>query len=710
MTRVNKDTAIGCLVRIAGHFQIPADEDQLARAYITDKEAVDVTTMLMAAKDLGLRARRFDHVTIEHLGKMPRHAVLELKNGTFIVFEGVNAKGDLIIYDPVRQQVGFSHASAFSKVFSGTVILFAKRYRMERLKDKVQKFGFSWFIPVVSKYKSFLVRVLFISLILQGLGLLTPIFTQTIIDRVLVHHSLSTMDVLVAGMILVAIFQNWMMGLRSYLFVNTTNKIDVTLSSHLFRKVVELPSAYFDKWQVGDIVSRMGELETIRSFLTGSFMTVVLDVIFAVIYLVVLFLYSTSLSYIVWVTIPLYIILNAIIAPIYKRRLNDRFLLSAASQSFLIEAVTGVRTIKTMGVENTFVGRYEEVLTQYLKRALSVLNLTNLAGSIGTFLQLAFNLAILWIGAYNVMAGELTVGELIAFQMIAGQVIAPILRLVNMWQYFQQIRVSMTRLGDIMDEKSEPAFDPTRTTLPRLSGEIIFDRVNFRYKPDSKNVLTDIGLRIPAGRRIGIVGRSGSGKSTLTKLVQRLYVPSSGRVLIDGVDIAQVETAWLRRQIGVVMQESFLFAGSIRENIKAALPNASDEDVLRAAKLAGVESFVSEMPQGYDTFVGERGSLLSGGQRQRVAIARALITDPKILIFDEATSALDTESEAHILAGLDEIAKGRTMIVIAHRLSTVRDCDEIVAIDGGRIVEAGPHDALMAQNGYYAHLYASQEG
>ena len=466
---------------------------------------------------------------------------------------------------------------------------------------------------------------------------------------------------------------------------------------------------YFDKWQVGDIVSRMGELETIRAFLTGQSLTLVLDVIFAAIYLTVLFLYSTTLSYVVWATIPLYVLLNLVVAPIYKRRINDRFLLVSAQQSFLIEAVTGVRTVKTMGIEETFVERYEQVLSDYVKRALSVLHVSNFAGSVGTFLQLAFNLAILWIGAGQVMDGKLSVGELIAFQMLAGQVIAPVLRLVNQWQYFQQIRVSMNRLGDIMDEASEPAFNPNRTTLPSLSGDIVFDHVNFRYHADGRNILTDLSLHIPAGAHVGIVGRSGSGKSTLTKLVQWLYVPDAGRVLIDGVDLAQVETAWLRRQIGIVLQENFLFAGTIRENIAIAMPRIEEEAVERAAKLAGVDDFVRDLPQGYDTFVGERGSLLSGGQRQRVAMARALLLDPRILIFDEATSALDTESEQHILAHMKEIADGSTTITIAHRLSTVRDCDLLFFLDHGRVVEVGTHEELLRKNGAYAKLYAAQE-
>ncbi len=703
------DTALACLVQIAAHFSIPADYRQLERAYVVDAHAVDTVTLLQATKDIGLKARKFTGISLERLVQMPMPAVCRLHQGNYVVVLGSDAER-VVFIDPLHGEGRLAAPlEQFGKIWEGEIVLFTKRFHVEKLTDKVEKFGFSWFLPVVMKYKSFLLKVLFISLILQFLGLLTPLFTQFIIDRVLVHHSLSTMDVIIGGMIMVALFNNWMLALRSYLFLNTTNKIDVVLSSHLFRKVSELPVKYFDKWQVGDIVSRMNELETIRSFLTGAGLTLVLDIVFAVVYIVVMFIYSSVLSYIVWATIPIYILLNAVIAPIYKRRINERFLLASEQQSFMIETVTGVRTVKTMGMENSFVDRYEEILSRFLKSSLGVLNVANVAGSIGIFLQQSFNLAILWIGAYYVMENDLSVGQLIAFQMLAGQVISPILRLVNMWQYFQTIRVSMSRLGDIMDEKSEPAFNPNRTTLPSLRGEIVFDDVNFRYKADGKNVLSDVKIRIPPGARVGIVGHSGCGKSTLTKLVQRLYVPDSGRVLIDGVDIAQVETAWLRRQIGVVLQENFLFAGTLKENISIAMPNIGEEAIEKAAQLSGADEFIQEMPQKYETFVGERGSLLSGGQRQRVSIARALLLDPRILIFDEATSALDTESEQHILKNIGQIAKGRTTIMIAHRLSTVKDCDFIIAMDKGRIREVGSHKDLMEHRGYYYHLYASQE-
>ena len=704
------DSALWCLVNIARHFSIPADYMQLERAYITDENPADTVTLLIGAKDLGLKARRLDDITTEVFMKLPQPSVAKMKDGAYLFVLGVTPDGDIIARDYRRANEDIRIVKAeFEKFFAGEAVIFTKRFHVEKLTDKVTGFGFRWFIPVVLKYKAFLFKVLGLSLILQFLGLLSPLFMQMIIDKVLVHHSLTTMDILMGGMIIVTIFNMWMSALRSYLFLNTTNKIDVILSSHLFKKVSELPSKFFDKWQVGDIVARMNEVESIRGFLTGSALTVVLDVVFAVVYVAVMFVYSSMLSYIVWATIPLYVLLNAVVAPIFKYKLNERFLLSSEQQSFTIETITGIRTVKTMGMESTFVNRYEEILSRFLKSSLGVLHVTNVAGVMGAFLQQTFNLALLWIGAYNVMAGALTVGELIAFQMLAGQVIAPILRLVNMWQSFQSVRVSMARLADIMDEKSEAAFNPNRTTLPTLRGEVVIDNVNFRYKADGKNVLSDVKLKIPAGAKVGIVGHSGCGKSTLTKLLQHLYAPDSGRILIDGVDIAQVETAWLRRQIGIVLQENFLFAGTIKDNIKIAMPSIDDESVMRAAELSGAADFVKEMPHGYDTFVGERGSLLSGGQRQRVAIARALLLDPRLLILDEATSALDTESEEHILKNLDKITAGRTTIIIAHRLSTVKDADFLVVMDKGKIMEIGTHQELMAKRGAYYHLYASQE-
>jgi len=699
------DTGLNSLIIIAKHFGIPSDIRQLERAYSLEKGTVDTVTILRAAKDLKLKVRKLDNVESSKFKVLNFPAIVRLKNGNYVVVFGTDGERIAIIDPLLSPNIIEADWNKFTENWSGEVILFTKRFT---LNDKISKFDLSWFIPSIIKYKKLLLQVLLISFILQLCGLAAPLFTQVIIDKVLVHRSLNTLDIMIIGMILIAVFQNWMTSLRSYIFNHTTNKIDVSLSSRMFKTIMALPMKFFQKWQVGEVVSRVGELENLRSFLTGSSLTLVLDLLFAIIYLGVMFFYSNTLSLVVMLMLPLFIILNVSIAPLYKKLINNKFLIGAENQSFLIETITGMRTVKSMTIERQFVRKYEEILAKYVNSVFSVINLTNIAGSIGGFLQQTFNLAILWVGAYYVMEQKITVGELIAFQMMAGQLIAPIMRIISTWQYFQQARVSVERLGDIMNEETEPAFNPNRTTLPNINGEIVLDKVSFRYNPEGKPVLQNINLAIPAGIKVGIVGKSGSGKSTLTQLIQRLYLPESGRILIDGVDIAQVEPAWLRRQVGVVLQENFLFGGTIEENIAIAAPNATKEQIINAAKMSGADEFIEQMQHKYDTFVGERGSLLSGGQKQRISIARALLTDPKILIFDEATSALDYESEKIIMDNLEKITQGRTTLMIAHRLSTVKSCEAIIVMDKGNIVEVGTHEQLIKANGYYYNLYATQ--
>ena len=699
------DTGLACLVAIAKYYNIPADYRQLERAYVLREGAVDLTTLVRAARELKLKARKYDGLKEEDLDRLVYPILIRLHSGRSVVITTIR-EGDIYVMDPAfsQQPVKVDRYKLLMD-WTGSAILFTRRYELDKKKDK---FGFKWFIPVLTKYIPQLRSVLFMSLLLQILGLASPIFVQNIIDKVLVHRAADALDILVLGMVLCTVFQNVITGLRTYLFTNITCKMDVVLSSRLYKNVTALPISYFQKWQVGDVVSRTGELETLRSFMTGNSLTIILDIVFAVVYFIVMFFYSRILSIVVLVMIPLFVLLNVIVAPIFKRMINEKFLIGSENRSFLIETITGIHTVKASSVENNFIRRYEEMLARFVKASFNVVHVANIANSIASFLFNCFNLVILWIGAYYVMEGEITVGELIAFQMIAGQLIAPIMRLINQWQHFQQIRVSMERLSDIMDEDTEPTFNPSRTTLPSLRGDIALERLVFSYSAEGGKVLDNVNIRIPAGMKVGIVGRSGSGKSTLTKLIQRLYLPDTGRILIDGVDIAQVEPAWLRRQIGVVLQDSKLFSGSVEENIRIACPNATHEEVVQAAQLAGAHEFVSQFPHGYDTFVGERGSLLSGGQRQRIAIARALLSNPRILIFDEATSALDYESENIIMNNIEPISRGRTMLMIAHRLSTVRDCDAIIVIDKGRIIEAGSHDELMKRNGVYAKLHQAQ--
>ena len=704
--RVNGvDTGIACLIAIAKYYNIPADYRQLERAYVLEEGSIDTITLVRAARDLKLKARAYSDLKEEDLKSLVFPVMIRLKDNRSIVITTIR-DDEIYIMDPVfSQQPVKADRYKLLNDWNGEAILFTRRYELPK---KFVEFGFRWFIPVIVKYSKQLQSVLFMSLLLQLLGLASPFFVQNIIDKVLVHRAADALDIFVLGMATCTVFSAWIMSVRAYLFSNIASKMDVTLSARLFKNITALPIKYFQKWQVGDVVSRTGELETLRSFLTGSSLTIVLDMVFAVVYFTVMFFYSRVLSIVVLVMIPLFVILNLVAAPIFKRLINERFLIDSENRSFMIEAITGIHTVKSSSVEQNFIRRYEEILARLVNSSLAVANVANIANTIGGFFNSMFTLTILWIGSYYVMEGEISVGELIAFNMIAGQMIAPVMRLINQWQYFQQIRVSMERLGDIMNEEVEPAFNPSRTTLPSLRGDIAIEKLVFSYSPEGGKVLDNINIRIPAGMKVGIVGRSGSGKSTLTKLIQRLFLPDNGRILIDGVDIAQVEPAWLRRQIGVVLQDSMLFSGTIEENIQIACPNASHEEVVRAAKLAGADEFISQLPHGYETFVGERGSLLSGGQRQRIAIARALISDPHVLIFDEATSALDYESENIIMSNIEPISKGRTMLMIAHRLSTVRDCDAIVVIEKGRIIEAGSHEELLKRNGAYYRLYQAQ--
>lgn len=703
-SNVKLDTVLLCLVRVATILGIPADQEQLKRAYVFDNQGMDVLTLVRAAKDLGLKSSLLTPPTAEFV-KLPFPAIAVLRNNQCVVVMGTDGKR-VSLSDPHVPQPFAVPLEKFLQLWSGQVVLVARRFTLE---EKESKFGFSWFLPVIGRYKKFLAQVLMLSLILQLLGLLTPLFMQNIIDKVLIHRSISGLEVFIGGMIFVSLFQITFQMIRSYLFTHTTNKIDVTLSSKLYRHITMLPMKYFETWQTGDIVSRVGELDTIRRFITGSALTVILDAVFAVVYLVVMFMYSSTLSLVVLVILPAFILLSLAVTPLFKRLLNERFLLGAKNQAYLIESITGIQTVKSMAMEWTVIQKWEDMLARYVKTALSTTNLGNVASNIGGFLQQIFNLSILWFGAHAVIDRKLSVGELIAFQMLAGQVIAPVLRLVNLWQVMQQTAVSVARVGDILNETTEPAFNPNRTTLPKIHGEVVLDRVTFRYRQEGSEVLHQVNLHVKAGMKVGIVGRSGSGKSTLTKLIQRLYLPESGRVLVDGVDLAQVEPAWLRRQIGVVLQENFLFSGSIKENIAIANPNATMEEIIQAAKLAGAHDFIEESAKGYDTPVGERGAALSGGQRQRIAIARALLTNPSVLIFDEATSALDYESERIILDNLDQMAQGRTMLMIAHRLSAVRQADVILVMDRGQVVEQGSHEELVDLKGYYYNLYSQQQ-
>jgi subfamily B ATP-binding cassette protein HlyB/CyaB len=632
--------------------------------------------------------------------------VAKRTDGRYVVLAKID--GDkALIQDPVEGRPLVLSREQFETAWTGELLLFTKRANL-RLQDL--KFDFTWFIPALVKYRKFLGEVLIASFFLQIFGLLTPLFMQVVIDKVLVHKGFTTLHVLAVGMIILALFDAVLGGLRTYLFSHTSNRIDVGLGAQLFRHVLALPLAYFEARRVGDTVARVRELEHIRQFLTSHSVTVVLDVLFTVVFLAVMWFYSPLLTLVVMASLPLYAILSVVITPMIRARLHEKFNRGAENQSFLVEAISGIQTVKALAVEPPLLRKWEEQLAGYVRASFRATSVMTVAGQTGTFIQKVTTVAILWVGAYRVIEGDLSIGQLIAFNMLSAQVTGPLLRMVNLWQEFQQVGVSVERLGDVLNTQPEPSYNPNRTTLPQVAGQVIFEDVTFRYRPDGSEVLRKVSFSVAPGKIIGIVGRSGSGKSTIAKLIQRLYVPERGRILVDGVDLAQVDPAWLRRQVGVVLQENFLFNRSVRDNIALADPGLAMEQVMQAAKLAGAHEFILELAEGYDTLVGEHGCSLSGGQRQRIAIARALVANPRILIFDEATSALDYESEAIIQQNMAHISRGRTVFVIAHRLSTVRPAHRIYVIEKGEMVEEGSHEDLLRLNGVYARLYKHQDG
>ncbi|MDQ7312349.1 type I secretion system permease/ATPase [[Pseudomonas] hibiscicola] len=697
------DLALRGLVLLAQFHGIAADAEQLAHAHGRNGEAFDETTLLLAARRLGLKARisatpqrRLSRVTLPALALAGPHPFIIARID----------RDQVLIHDLAEKRPRTLTLDELGQRYVGRLLQVTSR---ASVLGELARFDFSWFIPAVIKYRRLLVEVLIVSFFIQMFALVTPLFYQVVMDKVLVHRGLTTLDVIAVGLVSMAVFDVVLSGLRTYVFSHTSSKIDVELGARLFRHVLALPLAYFESRRVGDTIARVRELENIRSFLTGQALTSVLDLFFTVVFLAVMFHYSRWLTLIVALSLPLYALISALVTPVLRRRLNDKFQRGADNQAFLVETVSGIGTVKAMAVDPRVTRTWDSQLAGYVSAGFNVTRIATLGQQSVQLVQKLVAVAILFWGAKLVIDGKLSLGQLIAFNMLSGQVAAPIIRLAQLWQDFQQVGISVERLGDILNTRTE--LPGSRMALPPIQGRITFERVGFRYRPDAAAVLTDIELDVRPGEVVGIVGRSGSGKSTLTKLVQRLYSPEQGRVLIDGHDLALADPAWLRRQLGVVLQENFLFNRSVRENIALGEPGMPLERVIQAATLAGAHEFIVELHEGYDTKVGEHGAGLSGGQRQRIAIARALITDPRILIFDEATSALDYESEHAVMSNMRAICKGRTVLIIAHRLSTVRHANRIVVVEKGRIVEAGAHEELMRlPDGFYAHLQRLQAG
>jgi ATP-binding cassette, subfamily B, bacterial HlyB/CyaB len=693
-------TALVMLLRFHG---VSADPAQIRHQAGTP--TLGTADMIRCAREFGLKARELK-TNWPRLAKTPLPAIAVLKDGGFLLLGKVG--DDKVVVQSTRTpRPELMTREDLEAIWDGRLVLMTRRANLSELS---RRFDVTWFLGAIHKYRHQLGEVLVASFFLQLFALASPLFFQVVIDKVLVHRSLSTLDVLVIGLLGIGLFETIIGILRTYLFSHATNRIDVELGARLFQHLLALPTSYFQTRRVGDSVARVRELESIRTFLTSSALTLVIDLFFTFVFLGVMFVYSPLLTLVVLAGFPFYVGISAGATPRFRQLLDEKFKRGAESQAFLVESVTGVETLKAMAVEPQMQRRWEEQLAGYVAASFRVLRLSNTASNSVQFVNKAVLAGILYFGARLVISGDLTVGELVAFNMLAGRVSQPVLRLAQIWQDFHQARLSVERLGDILNTAPEPRFNPARAALPAIRGDVTFDHVVFRYRMDGPEILHDVSFSVSAGQVIGIVGPSGSGKSTVAKLIQRLYIPERGRVLVDGVDLAMVDTSWLRRQVGAVLQESVLFNQSIRDNIALPDPAMPIERVVEAAKLAGAHDFILELPEGYDTVVGERGASLSGGQRQRIAIARALVTNPRILIFDEATSALDYESERIIQDNMQRIAQGRTVFVIAHRLSTVRRSDRIITIDRGRLVEDGTHEELLTRGGRYATLHRVQSG
>jgi subfamily B ATP-binding cassette protein HlyB/CyaB len=694
---------------LARQHGLPFDTDQALNEFAPDGQALSPQALLEILHCVGLEANHSGG-KLAALGQSALPVLSWDHSGALLLIGKIGADGVTLVRAGATEPQQAALAD-FEASWSGRWIAVSRVSGAARVgqPDMVAGFGLPWFWKAMRKYKGLLGEVLLASFFVQIFALLTPLVFQVVIDKVLTHRSLNTLDVMVIALVGFSIFEVVLATMRHYLFSHTTGRIDAELGRGLFRHLIRLPLSYFESRRSGDTVARMRELENARSFMTGQALTSWLDLLFAVVFLGVMFYYSVTLSLMVLAALPVFFGASWLMTPLLRRKLEDKFALGADNQSFLVETVTSMETLKSHAVELQWQREWERRQSDFSRQSFQSGLLAQASSQFTALASKLLTALLLYFGALQVMDGALTVGGLIAFNMLAGRVNAPILKLASLWQEFTQMKVSVKRLGDIMDAPAEPAFRPGRATPPDVEGRITLDHVTFRYTPQGPEVLSDVSLDIAPGEIIGVVGVSGAGKTTLMRLFQRLYTPERGRVLIDGMNLNLVDASWLRRQMGVVGQDTVLFNRSVRDNIAFANPGLDMAAVMEAAKLAGAHDFILELPEGYDTLVGERGGRLSGGQRSRIAIARALATEPKILLFDEATAALDYESERVIQEHMARIAQGRTVIVVAHRLSTLQLASRIVVFDNGRLVEQGSHHALLRQQGRYAALHRKHQ-
>lgn len=691
---------------IARFYRIPIDPTLISKELSLKQGEIHSADIVRVAKFIGMKGRIINKINENRLLSIPLPAIAVMQDGKYCVLTDRSKEKKIIrVFSPATNKVEDLQSEQLISLLADQVILLQRQ--LFGKGRNAEGFSLAWFLPTIKRYKKPLAHVVLASFFIQFFALITPLFFQVVIDKVLVNKSYATLIVVASGLICVHVFDVIFRYIRTYVLNHTANRIDVELGSRLFTHLFSLPIKYFESRNTGSTVARIRELESIRSFFTGQALSSVIDLFFIFIFMFVLFFYSKLLATITLISIPCYLLVSVVMYPFIKKRINEKFLRSSDSQQFMVESVVGAQTIKAASVEPLFRSKWEEKMACYVRASFQASQTVSIGQNSVLLINKIFSVLILAFGADSVIHSTLSVGGLIAFNMISGQVVQPILRMSQLWQDFQQIQVSVERLGDIIDQPPE-YIRRGPVELPKIYGNITFDKVNFSYKHNSAPILQDICLNITAGEVIGIVGASGSGKSTLTRLMQRLYLPSAGHLYIDGQDINSMDPGWLRQHTGVVLQENLLFTGTIYDNIAFAVPGMTKAQAIRVARMAGADEFISKLPDGYDTLVEERGSNLSGGQRQRIAIARALANNPPILILDEATSALDYESEHIIRKNMKFMVQGRTVIIIAHRLSTVRNCDRIISMENGRIMEQGTHHSLLENNGIYARLWSLQ--